>query len=173
VTVRAAPELVALEDVRVGDVVALPRGVDVEISKVRRYDDGSIVLIYVSNFELSFENRAQSYGPRLTHGRFEKSLAFRRPGELVPLARRARSVLDGLDRPDRVEVIGGAACEIAADREDPVAPTGPGEEGVADAPGRSRDDEHGGVDCLAILQQAQVSEAGHGRRDPTTTGGGT
>lgn len=78
--------LVPVEAIEPGDVIVLPRGGRHEVSRVDRFDDGTLVVVYRAAFESVYENRAQEKRPREWRRDVERGLRPLRPGELVSRA---------------------------------------------------------------------------------------
>lgn len=79
--------LVPVESIVPGDVIVLPRGGRHEVSRVDRFDDGTLVVVYRAGVEWSHENRQRDRsGARLRVREVERGLRPLRPGGLVARA---------------------------------------------------------------------------------------
>jgi hypothetical protein len=102
--VSALALLVPVENVRAGDVLRRPSGVEQIVTRVEGpYEDGDLVLVYATYEQGSYENKARDRSGfnvrRVAQGRdpvlaVEQSWRPLKPGDLVPIARRGD--LDGL-----------------------------------------------------------------------------
>jgi hypothetical protein len=76
----------AVERVRPGHVLVLPRGATHVVTEVKTYEDGSYLVVYAASEEVSFENKARDRGGYRTITRtVERGLAVNYPGEKVAL----------------------------------------------------------------------------------------
>lgn len=76
--------MIAVEEIRPGFVVTLPRNGDRVVSEVREFEDGSFVIVYFQHGDVAYENRARAHGPRHISGLCLRGIRPLRRGERFP-----------------------------------------------------------------------------------------
>lgn len=76
--------MIAVEEIRPGFSITLPRGGDRVVSRVDEFEDGVLVVVYFQHGEWSYENKqSAAKGGRFHHRLVEHGLRPLRRGELV------------------------------------------------------------------------------------------